>query len=70
MRELTSEEMQYVRGGSCADLEGFGWSTFGGAMGGLLRGAAAGPWAAVANAIYGGAISGAMYLITHDGPCS
>ena len=69
MRTLTLEETQRVSGGSCADFGDFLWSAFGGALAGGLRGAAGGPLAAAANAVFGGAISGAMYLIAHDGPC-
>jgi len=69
MRVLTMEETQQVSGGSCADLESFLWASFGGAVGGFLRGAAGGPLSAFGSAVFGGALTGAMYLITHDGPC-
>jgi len=69
MRVLTMEETQQVSGGSCAELDSFLWASFGGAMGGFLRGAGGGPLSAVGGAIFGGAITGAMYLISHDGPC-
>lgn len=70
MRVLTREEMNQVSGGSCAELDGLLWSSFGGAIGGFLRGASLGPWSAFGNAVYGAALSGAMYLISHDGPCA
>lgn len=70
MRELSLEELKGVRGGSCADFEAWGWAMFGGAIGGFMRGAAGGPLVSAANGIFGGAMAGAMYLISHDAPCS
>lgn len=69
MRALTVQEMEQVSGGSCAELESLLWASFGGAVGGFLRGAAGGPLSAAGSAIFGGALTGALYLISHDGPC-
>ena len=69
MRELTKEELEQVSGASCADLDGLMWSTFSGTMGGALGGSRAGLLGAIGGGLFGGAISGAMYLISHEGPC-